>query len=107
MNPAEKATVKAFIAPEHVTQYLSRLSMAKARIDFINRRFYHMYDLNPQYASRIDPGGQWPAAIYEVLRSKGAPDDCYVFGGSDLDQAVVPLADAVEATVGWSNGTFI
>jgi hypothetical protein len=81
--------------------------LEKARIDFINRRFYHMYDLNPQYASRIDPAGQSPAAIYDALRSKGAPDDCYVFGGSDLDQSVVPLADALEAVVGWCDGTFI
>lgn len=107
MNTAEEATIKAFIVPERRRQYVSRLSSEKTRIDFINRRFYHMYDLDPRYAHRVEPRQQSTPAIYELLRSRGAPDECYVFGGDDLDQTVAPLEEALNRVVGWNSGTFI
>lgn len=107
MNGAEKATIKAFIVPEHRRQYVSRLSSEKTRVDFINRRFYHMYDLDSRYAHRIEPRQQSAPAIYELLRSRGAPDECYVFGGDDLDQTLTSLEEALNRVVGWNSGTFI
>ena len=103
----EKATIEAFIVPEHQTQYVSRLSSEKTRIDFINRRFYHMRDLEPLYAHRIEPRLQFGPAILEDLRSRGAPETCYVFGGDELDQRVVPLEEALSRVVGSNSGTFI
>lgn len=114
----EEALIRAFIAPERRSQYLGRLSDPKTRAKFMTRHFHHMTDLDERFARKIDPHmpltdySRRAAAhvdqIYEVLRSHGAPDRCYVISAtSDLDGEEVGLRDALADVVGGNDGTFI
>jgi hypothetical protein len=80
MDPAERATIKAFILEEHQEHYIARLAgTPRVRLKFINQRFDHIHDLDPRFAIRLEPEAQRDA-IQELLHSSGAPEECYVFG---------------------------
>jgi hypothetical protein len=105
----EELLVRAFIVPAKRAQYVSRLGLPKARQKFINSHFFHMHDLDTRFAERIAPRDQNAAAIYAMLRKRGAPETCYVMSGSsDLDGEVADLRDALVRVVDEGHdGTFV
>ena len=57
--------------------------------------------------SPVEPERANAQALYRMLRSAGASDECYVMGASDLDRQRVDLRAALDEIVGWEPGTFI
>jgi hypothetical protein len=104
----EEALVRAFIVPEKRQRYASRLALAKARQKFMNSHLFHMRDLDPRFATRINPADQHAAKIFEMLKSRGAPERCYVISASsDRDGTEADLQEALDEMVGFYDGTFL
>lgn len=114
----EETLVRAFIVRERRARYLDKLSSPKARQEFMGRHFHHMMDLDPRFARRLDPRrplvgfekrrDAHVAWIFDLLRNAGASDRCYVISASsELDGQEANLREALDAVVGWYDGTFI
>jgi hypothetical protein len=104
----EEALLRAFIVPGKRNRYVSRLALPKARRKFMNSHLYHMRDLDPRFAVRIDPTDQRAEKIYDLLREHGAPATCYVISASsDRDGSEVDLREALTEMVGTCDGTFL
>lgn len=103
----ETKILKTFLPRDLAVRFVPRLAKERTRRKLLDR-FHHFHDLDPRYATRIEPSEQNPERIYELLRARGAPDDCYVMSAmSDLDGQTVPLAEALSDVVGWCSGTFL
>jgi hypothetical protein len=102
----EEELVKAFILPERRERYLSLLTSRKGRKKFLERLSHNVStELDSRFAHHIDGTAK---AIEEKLKKKGATDTCYVLSeDSNLDGREMPLADALEETVGYGSGTFL
>jgi hypothetical protein len=99
MHPHEEALVRAFIAPERRTRWLEGLASAKRRRKQLDR-LNHCRDLDDRYATAVPSS----ADVAALLRSRGAPETCYVLSDTPgLDGREMPLAEAVcEAELaGW------
>lgn len=104
----EEKLLRSFVVPEKREQYMSRLALPNARQKFMNSHFFHMRDLDPRFAARIDRSEQTAGEIYLMLRERGAPSHCYVLSGSsDRDGTETDLRQALEETVGSVGGTFL
>jgi hypothetical protein len=114
----EEALIRAFITPEKRARYLDKLASPKKRRKFIAERLYHMGDLDPRYARKLEPGmplvpfeERHDAHIettYDVLRGRGAPANCHVIStNDDLDGHEMDLLSALRAIVGRQDGTLI
>jgi len=105
----EGLLIRAFIVPDKRARYVSRLGLAKARQKFMDGHFFHMRDLDARFANRIAPSDQNAAAIYAMLREKGAPETCYVMSGSsDLDGEISGLRETLVRVVDEGyDGTFV
>lgn len=114
----EEALVRAFITPKKRARYLDKLASPQTRASFIARHFYHMADLDERYAERLDP--RMPTMdmhasetahserIYDLLRGRGAPPDCYVASTDpQLDGREADLKAILAKVVGSREGTFI
>jgi hypothetical protein len=79
MTP-EESLIRAFIERGMRKRYLEKLT--KDRI-WVLDRIDHMLDLDWRYEKELtvpnDESGV--ALVYDLLRSKGARDTCYVLGG--------------------------
>ena len=83
MDPVvEEAVVRSFIEPRKRAQYITRLGSVKTRQKFMNGHFFHMRDLDPQYAQRIPPGQQNAEDVLRLVRERGSSELCYVISGS-------------------------
>jgi hypothetical protein len=96
----EETVLQAFIVPGKREQYVSRFALAKARQKFMNSHLFHMRDLDPRFAVRVDPVDQQAERIYELLRERGAPEGCYVISGSsERDGTEADLREALNEVV--------
>ncbi len=102
----EESLIRAFVAPHRREQFLRRLANPKTRAKILDQ-LAHFQDLDPRFAHQVPPDKRTAAAIYRVLKEKGAPDTCYVMGNSDLDGREVVLRGALERIVDASFGDFI
>lgn len=90
----EVALVKNFIIKERQERYFNLLNSKKGRIKF---RSYisHFRDLKANL-NKINITNQNCIELYKLLRSKGAPDYCYVISEhSEYDQKNLPLYEAI------------
>src|SRR5258705_6354153 len=103
----DSALVRAFIAPERRNRYLSLLSSARGR-DKLRRALADCHDLDMRFAHELPSGVHTPAAIAELLRTKGAPAECVLLSESDaLDGRRLPLEETLAAVIGRGMGTFV
>ena len=103
----EEALLRAFIVPERRSHYIARLATPKSRKKLLDS-FYHLHDLDPRFAHRIEPRLQRADSIYDDLRRRGAPERCYVMSASsDLDGQEAELRPTLEEIVGCYDGTFV
>ena len=108
MNHSEEMFARSFIVPEKRERYLSLLQSKKGR-DKLRERFYHHPDLDPRFAHLVPAGQQSSTSIERLLRSKGAPDTCWVMSTNDeIDGREMKLAEALEE-VAWycDDGTLL
>jgi hypothetical protein len=107
LNPHEEQFALSFIAPEKRPRYLSLLESKRGRkklLDTLN----HCHDLDSRFAESVPAGQQSTQAIERLLKSKGAPDVCYVMSSNpDLDGREMSLSEALVETVGMDAGTLI
>ena len=103
----ERALVSSFIIPERQSRYLELLEKPKRRKD-ITRSLAHFKHLDPRYIVPIAPREQHVPEILRLLKTKGAPENCYALSEDDeLDGKEVSLADALKEIVGRGIGTFL
>lgn len=99
MNEIEEAIIRAFIAPARRKRWLESLASAKRRariLDHLN----HCRDLDERYATLLPSNTD----VVALLRSRGAPDRCYVLSATqEIDGQTLPLDEAVWAAElgGW------
>jgi hypothetical protein len=103
----ETALVSSFIIPERQNRYLELLEKAKRRKG-ITRSLAHFKHLDIRYAVPIAPREQHVPDILRLLRTKGAPENCYALSeDEELDGKEVSLAEALKRVVGAGMGTFL
>jgi hypothetical protein len=109
MNPEiEETVLRAFIVPGKRERYVSRLALPKARQKFMNSHLFHMRDLDPRFAVRLNPRDQHAEKIFSLLRERGAPGTCYVISGSsDRDGTEADLRETLDEIVGGIGGTVL
>lgn len=108
MNAHEEALVKAFLEPSRQERFLAFLSKPKHRHKF-TAELAHRYTrfLQPQFLKAIPPSQRNPSAIYNLLRSLGAGEQCWVISEGELDGQEVELLLALNEVVGRGLGTLI
>jgi hypothetical protein len=100
-------TFCAFVVKHKRNRYVEKISSPKERKKFVTD-LAHWNDLDPRFIVKIAPSSQHPPNIESILRSKGAPEMCRVISEWDvLDDATLPLADALKDVVGCQMGTII
>jgi hypothetical protein len=93
LDPAEQATIRAFVASEKRDRLLGLLASRKRRrqaTDLLN----HFTHWDPRYSHLIPSS----ADVLVALRQSGAPEQCHVISADpSLDGRDMPLPDAVMA----------
>ena len=103
MNAHEEAIIRTFITPARRTRWLESLASAKRRPAMLDR-LNHCQDLDERYATLLPSNTD----LVGLLRSRGAPNMCYVLSCTDgIDGSVLPLDEAVSATTSGGWGTII
>ncbi len=107
MNDHERGFL-AFLAEPSKRRLETLLELgAKRRRDVLDL-LHHSVRLAPCYAQHLTGSEAFSGPVEAMLRKRGAPSDCYVLGGSsELDGRKLPLAEALEAIIGMSNGAFV
>jgi hypothetical protein len=106
-NDHASATIAAFVAPERRDRYLGLLASARGRAK-MRDALAHFRDLDARYARPVAPADQAPGRLAALLRSRGAPADCYLLAeDAALDGLVLPLEEALAAVVGRGMGAFV
>ena len=91
MHPTDEAIVRAFIAPHRRARWLLSLMSAKRRSSFLDC-LNHCADLDPRFTQWLPSN----ADVLGLLRSHGAPSNCYVLSCTDsLDGQEMLLEEAV------------
>jgi len=91
----EVSLIKSFIIKERQQRYLDLLSTPKGRIKF---RSYiaHFKDLNYQFYSELPDSINQAIGLYNLLKSNGAPEFCYIISSnSKFDKKDMLLRDAL------------
>src|SRR5260221_7594345 len=97
----EARVVRAFVAPERKERYLEGLSNPKRRSKILDRLNHHIDDIDSRYRMPLPPERHSPAAVEELLRSRGAPSVCYVMSSwSRLDGREMQLGEALSDVIG-------
>jgi hypothetical protein len=103
----EAAFIRAFISPSKRERLVELLGKPKRRPDVL-RTLYHFADLDPRFISRVSARDDTAEGIEALLRSKGAPDLCYVIStDSALDGKTVTLRAALTQIHGVGHGTLL
>ena len=103
----EQALVLAFIKPQKQQRWLEFLANPKRRGDIL-KTLPHLRDLDERFAHRIPSAQQTTAGILDLLRSHGAPVECYLVSeSSELDGRSLSLDEALGAVIGMGMGTLV
>lgn len=107
MNAHEEQFAREFIAPEKRERYLSLLESERGRKKLV-AGFHHCRDLDHRFATLIPSNRQSAESIEELLRSKGAPQKCYVMSeDQNIDGQELELTEALAKIVGMDAGALI
>jgi hypothetical protein len=107
MNVHEQQFAKSFITPEKQIRYLELLKSEKGRKK-VRAGLYHCRDIDQRFARLLDPKDQTTEGVEQILRSKGAPERCYLFSAeNDLDGREMDLSEALFEVVGSNSGTLV
>jgi len=107
MNVHEEQFARSFIVPEKRDRYLSMLDSKRGRKK-LRDGLYHCRDLDRRFAHLVPSGEQYSESIERVLKSKGAPEKCYILSADDeFDGREMSLSEALSEVVGFVPGTFI
>jgi hypothetical protein len=99
MHPHEEEIIRAFMIPARRKRWLESLNSSKRRGPMLDR-LNHCRDLDERYATPLPSN----VNIAEILRSRGAPEMCYVLSCTDtIDGRELPLDEVLTVTElgGW------
>lgn len=103
----EAEFVRSFVAPQRQARFLELLSNPKRRAKFLSD-LAHKAPFDPRWIVSLPSSLQNPTALYKLLRSKGAPEECWVFTEAErLDHSFQGLANILALTVGYGMATCI
>ena len=103
----ERGIIRAFIIPVRQDRYLEMLAKPKRRENF-TASLAHFKHLDMRHAVQIPPHQQHTAEIFQLLKSKGAPETCFALSeDSELDGRELSLSEALKEVVGRGMGTFL
>lgn len=86
--------------PERQSRYLELLSKPKRRKD-VTSALSHFKHLDVRYAFQIPAASRLASGILALLKSKGAPDSCFVVSeAAEIDGKEVELGEALEFVFG-------
>ena len=103
----ERRLIQSFILPQRQNRYLELLAKPERRKD-ITRSLAHFKHLDMRYAFRIPAACRLRPGILELLKSKGAPDSCYVLSeNKEIDGKEMSLPEALEFVFGRGIGAFL
>jgi hypothetical protein len=103
----ERGIILSFIIPVRQDRYLEMLAKPKRRKD-ITASLAHFKHLDMRHAVQIRLRQQHATDIFQLLRSKGAPETCYAPSeDSELDGKEISLSEALKEVVGRGMGTFL
>jgi len=77
LNFHEEKFASTFIREDKRARYLTLLESERGRKKILSG-FHHCRDLDPRFAKPIPPNQQSAPAIATILKSNGAPKNCYV-----------------------------
>lgn len=96
-----------FVSPTRRERVETLLSSQKRRKKLI-ASLSCFADFVDQYVVSIAARSQNADEICELLRSKGAPDTCYVMAENpSLDRQILDLPVAIESVIGFGFGAFV
>lgn len=102
MHPHEEAIVRTFFVREKRDRYISHLQGPKRSkaLDALN----HLWDLDERWSTAVKSGTD----VAALLKSKGAPDTCYVLSDiAEIDGQEMSLQTALREAVQGGSGTII
>ena len=103
----ERGIIRSFIIPVRQYRYLEMLAKPKRRED-LTASLAHFKHLDMRHTVQIPPHQQHIAEIFQLLKSKGAPETCYALSeDSELDGRELSLSEALKEVVGRGMGTFL
>ena len=107
MNVHEEQFARSFIVPEKRNRYLELLGSEKGRKK-LQSELCHCRDLDQRFARLLISEDQTATSVERILRSKGAPEECYLFSAEGhFDGREISLSDALFEVVDSNSGTFI
>lgn len=102
-DPSEELTVRAFVHPDRVERWLTKLANAKQRSQALDR-ISAEHDWDTRWYVDVSATGGREALVDRIdtlLRERGAPDECRVMSPTaSLDGRTMPLREALESVVG-------
>jgi hypothetical protein len=103
----ERGIIRSFIIPVRQDRYLEVLAKPKRR-ENLTASLAHFKHLDMRHAVQIPPHQQHAGEIFQLLKSKGAPETCYALSeDSGLDGRELSLSEALKDVVGRGMGTFL
>jgi len=103
----ESALIAAFVAPTKRSRLRSLLRLPRRRRQVLEQ-LAHFRSLDPRWVVPIASSDQHANRIEAILRSRGAPESCYVVSeNTALDGQELKLGDAISQVVGLGMGTLI
>ena len=107
LNPHEELFARNFVVADKKTRYLSLLDSERGRKKIL-AGFHHCRDLDSRFAKRIPNDQQSLQLIEALLKSKGAPKNCYVMSeDASLDRREMELSAALSEIVGMDAGALV
>ena len=107
MNIHEEQFVRSFIVPEKRARYLELLDSKRGRKK-LRDGLYHCSDIDERFAHLVPPAEQWAEPVERILKSKGAPETCYLLSAEDeFNEREMLLSEALEEVVNSGSGTFV
>lgn len=103
----EEAFIRAFVLPDKQHRW-TYLLLNKRRRSTFTHRLADPIDIDTRWAVPIQPSEQTSGRITELLRIRGAPDQCHLISEFPaLDDTDVQLSDALDTIVGSGVGSVI
>ena len=99
--------IRAFVVSSRRDRLLELLAKPKRRRD-VTTTLAHFRHLDPRWVVDLRPSEQDREGIQRALRSRGAPDACYLISENrELDGQRLQLAEALDRIIGAGMGTLV
>ena len=107
MNDHERGFLEFLLEPTR-RRMETLLELGDKRRRDVRSLLHHSVRLDPRFAQHLVGAEAFPGPVEVLLRKKGSPTTGYVLAANgDLDGREIPLALALDAIIGMSNGAFI